>query len=99
LVDEPFQKQGIGTEVVNRLKAETISRSFDVLFATTQNHIVEKMLTKLEFNKIDTELIWFNPQTKSYEVLEEEGYQPFAFIVDKNPFKGEESIFLGDGPI
>lgn len=99
LIDNPYQGQGIGTEMVKLDKQESKKRKADLLYGATGNPIMERVLIKEGFKKIKVPVTYKDILTKE---IKKESNPAYAFefkkgLIDK--INKLESFYIGIGPI
>jgi len=99
VVDKPYQKQGIGTELIRLNKKEVKKRKADLLYGSTRNQKVERMLEKARFEKLKVLVMYKDTITKKIKKERSSAYV-FEFkkgLVDE--LNKLEHFYIGIGPI
>jgi GNAT superfamily N-acetyltransferase len=99
LIDDSYQKQGIGTRLVRLEKKEAKERKAGLLYAASKNPHVEKMLEKAGFKKLKTIVKYKDSITK--EIKKESNFI-YVFEFKKgliNKINKLEQFYIGIGPI
>ena len=98
LVDEDYQRNGIGSTVAKKMQEETKNNGYNVLFATTQGE-AERLMLSSGFIKSETKFVWFDDQLNEHQIIRDKNYVPYVWFTGEDVFANEECVFLGTGPI
>jgi RimJ/RimL family protein N-acetyltransferase len=99
LIDNPYQGQGIGREMIKLDKQEAGRRKADLLYGSTNNPIMERMFERAGFKKIKAYIMYKDASTG--EIKREEN-SVYAFEFKKGLIKEInklEFFYIGIGPI
>ncbi len=99
VVNKPYQKQGVGTDLTWLNKKEAKKRKADLLYGSTSNQKVERMLEELGFEKLRTLVMYKDATTKEIK-KESSSVYVFEFkkgLIDK--LNKLEYFYIGIGPI
>ena len=99
LIAKQYQKQGLGSELVRRSIVEAKKRGADLLYGSTSNPIMAKVLRRLGFKRLHTAVLYKNGETKK---VERESAKAYTFEFKRGLIREIEShgkLFIGRGPL
>lgn len=99
LIDNPYQGQGIGTEMIRLDMQEARKRKASLLYGSTANPIMEKIMIKEGFKKIKVPVTYKDLLTKE---IKKESNPVYVFEFEKgliSKINKLKSFHIGIGPI
>lgn len=99
LIDSKHQGQGLGTQLIKRYIEKARELDADVVYASTSNPIIDKMLPKLGFTKLSIPVTYTHAVT-GYR--EQEKGRSYILEFTEGLLKEIESqplLYLGPGPL
>lgn len=99
VVDKPYQKQGIGTKLILLTKDESKKRNADLLYGSTTNRKVERMLKGAGFKKLKVPVMYKDAVAK---VNKKESNPVYVFEFKKgliNRLNKLAHLYIGIGPV
>lgn len=99
LINNFYQGQGIGTEMINLNKQEAEKRKADLLYGSTDNQAMKKMLEGAGFKKLKTSIMYKDALTRE---IKKENRSIYVFEFKKGLVKKInklEQFYIGIGPI
>lgn len=99
VIDKPYQRQGMGTKLIQLNKEEAKRRGADLLYGSTSNPKVERMLKKAGFKKLKVFVIYKDAITKE---IKKESSSVYVFEFKKGlvaKLNKLEHFYIGIGPI
>ncbi|MEK9183821.1 MAG: GNAT family N-acetyltransferase [Patescibacteria group bacterium] len=99
LVAKKYQRKGLGTRIMGTFAEEAKNRGADILYGTTTNPIMEKIMRKLKFKRLSVPVFYKDSESKKIKKEKDNAYILEFRKGIFNEIEKLDKFYIGVGPL